>query len=190
MITCRSLSRTRLSLEQVRICFCRNASRATVGKKIYKYPRLSSDQVIKHPNHKLKLDDELYNSLKGKVLYNCSVTRRNSSVRWYVRKQLLDRINSSNGSPSIPLSLKYKYGESVHEFDEYRNAVQDTSQNEQDEDISNDENDVNLPYNVAKPIEFRSDTNAQLDKDEGDEIKISDLRRQKFEQQTGNVKYV
>lgn len=132
---------------------------SVVRKRIFRYPKLVSNEIIQHPREELTEEDERLNSLKNKLVYNSYVSRRNSRVRWRVRYENLKQKAIEIKAPVIPLSLRYMYDESKLNFDEFKAAFPTESEVEVKVDaveLKNIDppNSVNFPYGIVEDIKF------------------------------------
>lgn len=141
---------------------------AKLDGKIHKFPRLLTDQVLEDPRHGLTFDDELLNSLKGKITYNSLASLRNSTRRWRVREVELRKLSKIREQPSVPISLQYKYGDTVFDFDEYRTAIHGEDDLVRDDAENNDANEdnVNLPFSIMKKVDIQPDTSVSENSEE------------------------
>lgn len=124
-------------------------------KHIYKFPRLITDQVLQKPNKTFSFEDEVLNTLKGKITYNSLVTKKNVSTRWSIRKSELNKMNIKKQQATVPISLRYKYGESVNNFEEYRSAIYGEDELQDDGNDESLDEKINLPYNIVKKVDVQ-----------------------------------
>lgn len=127
-------------------------------KHVYQFPKLITDQVLQKPNQTYSFDDEVLNTLKGKITYNSLATKKNVSTRWSIRKSELNKMKNKEKQAAVPISLRYKYGESVNDFEEYRTAIygEDELQDDGNDELHDEK--VNLPYSVVKKVDVQLET--------------------------------
>lgn len=128
---------------------------------IHSYPKIVGNKVLKNPAKEITLEDKIFNSLKGKLVYNSLVTRKNMLVRWKIRAEEFRKRKKVGNPYVVPISLKYMF-----EDDEISkcSSAEEIVMNEREEVILEDEEDtddeymsdgeVNLPYGRSTEVDM------------------------------------
>lgn len=147
------------------LCGCKNHAKifsrsiyvSRNQNSIYRYPKMIGNEVIADPHQNtITLEDKILNSLKGKLVYNSLVTRKNEKMRWKVRWEQLRKEKEEEDPYVTPVSLKYMFEDcDLNKCADERDVAVDDDDVIVEDDESED--DVNLPYSKTQEVEIESD---------------------------------
>lgn len=151
-------------------------SSPTLYKRVTNYKKLVCNEEQKLPTgEELTREEELFNSLRDKLVYNSVVTKKNSSLRWRIRSEESRLEAAKLIMKPPPLSLRWIYDEKGTQCDEAERLEEDNNEeNEKDENVG-----AKFPYSIVKEVEIQSDTSPPLE---------NGIAKTKYEPDTGKIK--